>query len=165
MSREWRCHSAKVRDELGKSAAFSGWTSLPTTKMHGLPPTPRNLDILDCAWAHRLSQASPDATVASLVKDFWANPSQGVQRHPWTTGGGVLTPRSIWYSFEKDSCLDAVDFLRLQGLPTRVDTTTLSDSELRDLAGDGYPCPLIAMAFLALYYQPLAVWWSPGEAP
>ncbi len=160
MFREWRKHSGTVRDQLEISANFKGWSERSNVKLTGLPKPPRYVDVVDCAWAHRVSDSHPDATVRSLTENYWANPSQGIQRLPWTLKGGCLTPRACWYSFEKECCLDGSDYLRIQGLPTWTELNGLSDNEVRDLGGDVYPCPLIATALLSLYYQPWACWWK-----
>ncbi len=161
MFREWRKHSGPIRQEFNVSNTFQGWSTRAGVQLRGVPKTPRVIDTIDCAWAGRLFHSSPTDTVAALTHNFWVNTSQAVQRRPWSFDhAGVITPRSSWYSFAKDVALDGIDSLRVQGLPINIETTGLEDEKLCDLAGNGYSCPVIAAALLALYWQPWAVWWQ-----
>ena len=141
------------------SAAFNGWTGRADVKLDGVPQAPRVLDVLDCAWAHRLATHPRDATSAQLARGFWANPSQAVQRRPWGTPG-CLTSSAVWYSFEKDTALDAEDCLRIQGLPTRIQRHGLSEAEAKNLAGEAFSCPVATMFTAAWYYLPWGAWWE-----
>ncbi len=160
--KNWRKHSGDMRRSVGVSSEFAGWSQRPDKRLIGLPRLPRLVDVLDVAWGSRLMQAAPSETASSLAKDFWCNVSQAVQRTPWLFNGGCLTPQAVWYAFERDVVLDGRDFFAIQGLPKNVKTAGLSDSNLRDLGGDSYSCPVIATGVLALYFQPFAQWWPKG---
>ncbi len=96
---------------------------------------------------------------ADLQRGYWEM-SQAVQRKPWGQPG-TLTCKAVWYSFEREQTLDGVDSIRLQGLPQKISTVGLSDRCLRDLAGDGFPCPVVSTSTGAVYFLADAPWWRP----
>jgi hypothetical protein len=162
MFKEWRKHSGKVRSALGFSSSFSGWTDQQGTSLHGFPVSDRAYDVLDCAWASQLKKYPQTTPAAEMKRDFWANASQAVQRKPWGPER-TFTTRSVWYSFEKDTTLDGSDLLRLAGLPAQLDTSGLSDADLRDLAGESFSCPIITALCTSFYYLPWGKWWLQGS--
>jgi hypothetical protein len=117
------------------------------------------MDLLDCAWASRLSASSRTATTADLRKDFWSNCGQSHARKPFG-GTGAFTPKSIWYSFQCDLALDAIDACRLHGLPSDLVLNGIANHELYDLAGECYSLPIITMISTIFYYQPYGSWWK-----
>ena len=146
------------RAALGVLAAFAGWSKRRGVALHGVPRLERVIDVVDCAFASRIAVAPPTTSTQELIKGLWCNAAQGVGRSPWGDPG-TLTCKSLWYNFSEDQALDGVDYLRLQGLPKTCDITGLSNSELKDLAGEGYSCPVITSFLVACYYQPWAGWW------
>ena len=85
---KWKVASVKIRSKLGISASYNGWTgeNRPKgVKCWGVPPTERYHDILDCAWAARL-KAKGDQGVEACRRGFFANPSQSIDRQPWSEG-------------------------------------------------------------------------------
>ena len=101
---------------------------------------------------------------ADLQRGYWAKLSQAVQRTPWGQPG-TLTCKAVWYIFERVQTFDGVYSIRLQGLPQKISTVGLSDRCLRDLAGDGFPCPAISMFTGAIYFLADAPWCRPRLAP
>ncbi len=67
----------------------------------------------------------------------------------------------LWYSFEKDYLLSGWAHMKALGIPDDVDTTGLSEAELRCLAGEGFAAPCAALAASVFYFNPLAPWWRP----
>lgn len=156
--KEWRKHSGKIHSAMGVSSNFKGWTGRPDVTLNGVPRTARCMDVLDMAWAHRLSLADRLASSSDLKADFWANVAQAVQRRPWG-GPGTLTTNGVWYSFQRDTVLDGLDAMRLQGLPPS-GLAGLSNSQKKELAGEAFNVPCMASFVAALYLQPFAEWWQ-----
>ena len=153
--------AGKLRAGLEVSVEFDGWAA--DARLHGLPKNvPRVNDILNLNWATQLKDAPRTATRESLAKGFWGNPGQMLNRHPKGKHGGpgTMTSKSLWYSFEYDICPDGVDLLRVQGIPADVVVNGLSDTKLRELAGESYSCPIITLISMAWYHQPWGLWWK-----
>jgi hypothetical protein len=111
---EWGKHTAAVKEKIGISAAYKGWTSMPGTKLFALPKRDRVKSVLDVAWASRCKTSPAHSTKAALAENFWVDASQAVQRKPWSVGMRCLTTSMLAYSFEKDVCLSGYDMIRLQ---------------------------------------------------
>ena len=147
-----------MRAKLHVSDSWSGWTTRADVRLSGASKSPRAYDILDCAWAERLSVSPQSSTTQVLVRDLWANPGQSVHRKPWGQQG-CLTSRGEWFSFEFDRTLDALDTLRIQGFPRSLDLSGLSQAQIKDAAGEAFHCASISVFTAAWYYQPWGAWW------
>ncbi len=157
--KQWRKHSAKVRAMVQVSPQFDGWSSRQGIRLAGFPRSERCLDALNVAWAARLMSAtSKQVTSDELRQGYWVNVAQSVDRRPWG-GPGCLTTKGVWYSFERDFCLDGFDTLRLQGQPSDISAAGLGCGALKQLAGEAFFAPCIGNALLALYLSPYATWW------
>ena len=80
--RQWRAHAARARDRLGVSAGWCDWTQSSTFNKGNF--TERELDCIGTAWAARLASLPFGAPPSVAKKDWWVNPTQGVQRSPWS---------------------------------------------------------------------------------
>ena len=150
------------RKALGISPEFSDWTSDPAHKMRGIPRSARYLDAIDVAWGARLMSFPRGTPRATLLADYWVNPSQGIQRK--TFGGpGTLTTSGFWYNFQHDTCLDAYDMMRIHGFPSLVDCSGLSQHEARDLGGEAFCLPIVTAIIASLYFCPFCDWWFPSQ--
>ncbi len=141
------------------SPNYSGWTSLPGVTLSGLPALDRVKDVVDVAWGVRVKQFPAATTRKEMMKGWWCNASQAVQREPWCEGGGAVTTSSMWYSYERDCAFDALDGLRIHGMPSLLKLQGLSERELRDLAGEGFSVPISTVFCSAFYYLPWANLW------
>ncbi len=159
--REWRKHSGNMRTGCGVSAAFSGWTSRADVQLVGFPKNDRCLDLLDCAWACRIKQASRTTSSTELRKDFWVNAAQAVQRRPWGAPKTLISA-GCFYSYERDVCLDGLDMLALQGVPSSSSVAELGFRDTKDLAAEGFFLPSFGTVLGALYASPYASWWRSG---
>lgn len=160
--KEWRKHSGALRQKLSISAGFKGWTRDSGASLCGLPAIDRVIDCIDVAWASRMAQFPIGTPLKVMKKDFWCNPSQGVQRKPWGDKG-TIAGSGIWYSYEHDTTLDGIDFLRLHGFPDLVDMRGISDNEAKDLGGEAYSLPISTAFATAFYYLPWGSWWKQGS--
>ncbi len=149
---------------MGLSSTFSDWSK--TAELNGLPASERFRDCLDVCWGERLLSAPEATPKAELVQGLWANPSQGVQRRPWTLNNdrGTFTSGSLWYSFQHDTCLDGVDVLRIHGHPAMIETASISESKLKELGVQGFSVPIITVFTTAFYFLPWAPWWQTADA-
>lgn len=158
--KEWRKHSGLLRQKLGVSAGFKGWSrDAAGIQLVGLPTMDRVVDCIDVAWADRMAQFPPGTPMSTMRKDFWCNPSQGVQRKPWGDKG-TLTGSGIWYSYEHDTTLDGMDALHLHGLPDLMDMRGISDNETKDMGGEAYSVPISTLFASAFYFMPWGSWWN-----
>jgi hypothetical protein len=163
---QWTSHSAQVRAKLGISRDYDGWTrpgSLPGVVCRGVPRQPRMFDILNCAWAARLKSLGPGCGTDEARRNFFANPSQSVNRTPWSEGAKTLCSSSFVYSFELDSLLSGMDMMRLQGWSS-AKLHRFSDGTLRDLAGEGFSLPCAGAVLYAFFLNPHAPWWGGQDA-
>ena len=154
----WRQHSVATRAALGLPPKSTPWSS--GAQLRGLRgDRDRRVDLLDIAFSERRN-AAPYATEAELRSSFWANISQGVQRRPWGDLPPVLCRQSMVYSFEADAVLSGWGHLLLLGWPrSTAPRAQATDGDLRDLAGESYSVPIMAMLTYAVYCCPEMPWW------
>ena len=96
-----------------------------------------------------------NAEVKALVKSWWVNASQGVQRMPWSDSGpNHLLTSSQWYSFFLDRCLSGYDYLTFLGWGdlNSFDFGHLDSDQVKAMAGEG-----VHVACLGLCIQALVV--------
>jgi hypothetical protein len=129
-----------------------------------MPNLDRMHDCLNVCWGEALLAFPQGTPKATLVKGLWCNPSQAVQRRPWTREKGTLTTGSLWYSYERDTTLDGHDFMRLHGHPALIDVGPLTEKDLKELGGEGFSAPIVSVFVAALYYLPWADWWQQQES-
>jgi hypothetical protein len=156
--KEWRKHSGKMRTLYRVSPSFAGWTQRPNVKLLGFPRCERALDVLNVGWAARVMSAPTGATSNALTENYWVNVAQSVDRKPWG-GPGCLTSNGVWYTYERDFCLDGVDTLQLQGYPSDVAVAGLTSGVLKELAGEAFFAGCIGTALMSVYLSPYASWW------
>lgn len=157
--KQWRMHSGIIRQKVGISGGFQGWSKDSGARLVGLDLNARTVDCVDVACADRLHSFPSGTPKGVLTKDFWCNPSQGIQRKPWGDKG-TLTGNGMWYSYEHDTTLDGTDFLRLHGMPELMNLQALSHSEIKDLGGEAFSVPISTMFAASFYYLPWGSWWS-----
>eukprot|EP00959_Pyramimonas_sp_CCMP1952_P475295 9504103-Pyramimonas_sp.AAC.3 len=147
---------------------------MPGILLRGVPCRPNIHDILDCAWAARMSTMrknnrrkstdlgldAPADMVAAGRKGWFANISQSVARSPWKEGTGTMLTSSMLYSFEMDYVLSGSDMMRLQGWPAITDLSHFSSNQLRKLSGEGFSLPCIAAILYPFYLCPTMPWWQ-----
>jgi hypothetical protein len=157
---QWKKESGILRKKVGISEQFAGWTSQsPPPKLIGVQPLPRHLDKINVAYGARLMTFPNSATMAEVIDNFWTDLSPSLIRKPYGPPG-VIATNSQYYSFEKDAVLDARDAMSLLGLPRLLDTSGLSESQLKDLAGEGFSCQIATAISSLFYYQPYGPWWG-----
>ena len=164
---KWREHCVNMRSSLGMAAESSPWTSRP-----GLALAPKLRDsakeTVDIAWTWQLKQArnaaratgSKPPSVDEAAKDFFADISQSVLRKPW--GGEefpCITQTSEVYSFEHDGIVSPSQQMQLQGHSKQVKLCTLTEAQVRSLAGEGFSATCIGAVLHAAFLEPSAPWW------
>jgi hypothetical protein len=160
----WKKQSTAIRTAHNISLDNTGYTSLPGLKLTGVPKTQRARDILNINWALRLkATAGTPMSSAQLKSGFWKDLSQSLD---WGQGlasglGGTLCTGNLWYSFEQDAVVDGYDCLRLQGWPYAFcESTSLSNAEKKELAGEGYHLACFATVATGMYLCPFMPWWK-----
>ena len=158
--RQWRAHAARARDRLGVSAGWCDWTQSSTFNKGNF--TERELDCIDTAWAARLASLSFGAPPSVAKKDWWVNPTQGVQRSPWSDSVPTLCRDTVLYNYEHNVVLSGADHLRLQGFPpgqvSPCGSATADDAD-RDVAGEAFTLPCVTSVVYGFYLNPDAPWW------
>jgi hypothetical protein len=73
-----------MREQMMVSAKFAPWTSKPSVRLHGVPRNERYLDVIDMAWAWRLSKMSQSGLSEDEMKvGYFVDIHSAVQRCPW----------------------------------------------------------------------------------
>jgi hypothetical protein len=117
------------------------------------------------ACAEAQSKGLPIPSIDSMRAGLFCDLSQSVQRKPWSQGViRCLVQGSVLYSFEHDAVMRPEHHLRLQGMRSNFDISSLSDPEIRALAGEGFCLPCIATCIWALFLEPSADWWPRGRS-
>jgi hypothetical protein len=154
----WRAKSAIVRDALKLPPGSKPWTSRPEVKLRGVADSERQRDLLDVAWADSRNK-NPGLASSELCKILWANPSQGLQRRPWSWKPQTLTTSCELYSYEGDCVISGAGHMRAMGWPNNcVPIDEFSESDVRSLAGESYRVPIACIATNAFYLNPYAPW-------
>ncbi len=86
------------------------------------------------------------------LKDTIVDISQNHARRPLSSNGvaHTLTTSSKLYSFAQNRLLTGVEHLILQGYPFDLDPSTLSESDLRTVAGEGIALPCLGVLIMCL---------------
>jgi hypothetical protein len=163
--RSWKKESTAIRTQNDISLDYKGYTDLPGVRLVGVPKTQRAADILNICWALRLKSTKGTAMSSSKMKQgFWQDLSQSLTFGQGLAAGlgGTLCTGNLWYSFEKDTVVDGYDCLALQGWPQAFCANdTLSNSEKKELAGEGYHLACFATVATGMYLCPFMPWWKP----
>jgi hypothetical protein len=115
-----------------------------------VPPSKRMREALDIAWA-----AGPKTF------PLYIDLSQCISRKKWGSEGFCLTTTSLIYDFEMDQVWSPKAHLALQGHPvTDLSLEGFSQSDLKDLAGEGMFIPCVGMLMLAIFLNPHSPWWA-----
>ena len=133
--RSWQARSNVMRTQVKCPQGSRPWTS--RARLRGLPPRARVVDLVDVAYASRLASKPPGTRVADLTKNFFVDVSQGVERKPWRDGLMTIRKNTVAYSYERDCTLSGTANLLLLGWSARCCPDSLTESDLRHLAGNG----------------------------
>ena len=145
---EWKNQSRAMRDSLEAPAygtpGSDPWTA--TARLVGVPRSARVLDLIDiCYFFH-------DGDTAGLFLDY----TQALERRPWTRNKTRAwgTKTSV-YSFDNDAVMDSTATTAIHGLPSTFKHSTVSQSELRNLAGESVFLPNMATVILGFLQKPM----------
>jgi len=162
---KWKTHSAAMRAKHQIPASATPWTRRGGVQLTGCPSTARVRDLLDVIWAAAMKQSPRFTTSTTLRKGLWSDISQDIERQPMTLakrekGMPVFTTSSVMYSFEFDMTLSGTDHLVLLGHPpARMSRAAFSESQMRNLAGEGYSIPCASIITFLLFANPHGQWW------
>ena len=147
-----------MRSKHNLPSVSAPWTSREAVKLVGIPgnrASDRMLDVLNVMFSIARNQ-QPSVPTTELIKGMWANISQSVHRKPMTNGFcGSMARSSLMYSFEHDHLLSGRGAMLAMGHAAQ-SVSILSDSRIspaqwRDLAGEGYSVPILAVISIALF--------------
>ena len=149
-----------MRHFYGLPSDYCPWTTNPGVQLCGVRDDPRAREILDIGFAVAC-RAKPGFPFNEVAKGLWANPSQDIDRKPWSSSGPMGLATSIFlYSYEHDIGLSGFANLRIIGHPTGTSPMgVLAEDKLRNLAGECFSVPVIAMVIGSFAFNPSAPWW------
>ena len=125
-------------------------------------PSSRVLDLLDCAAMQCLSSKKMrlthlHAATAEVLVDVSQSHTRRPLSNPVTGVAHTLTTSSQLYSFKQERVLDGIEHLLLQGYPKDLRVPdSVSESDLRTMAGEGIALPCMSMVIWSL--QGFSVW-------
>ena len=148
--RKWRSKFKQILGEAGLESHNQAWTS---SKPVGHLPE-RMRESLDIAWCLSKKKAemegvSDDDLAAKLVIDL----SQCPSRQNYTQQLRSITTGSRFYSYGLQRTVHAYEHLSLLGIVPkgkRKPQEVFSSHELRELAGEAFPAPAVAVCMMAL---------------
>ena len=170
-STRWQSTHRALRQQKGITEQFLDWTK--HKKVSGVPRTARYLDVINYAshcYQLQLLQdkAREDPAVAGDVRalgDAWkhcpyvCDYTQSADRSPWTAGHvRSICANSSFYHFGMDRVLLPKEHLMLLGWSSSTDVSGLSQSAIRDLAGESMACPCVCAVMAAVALSLPGVW-------
>ena len=159
----WQKESRIFRQSLGLDVDAKPWTGRSKFQGTGLSKTSRVLDLLDCFAASRIAQHNgaqgkgfkiSEVALAKLMKNQYIDVSQSLNRHAHTNAFGInhaLTTSSVLYSYGLDRVLTGKEHMFLHGHPKDTFFSDMSQSVLRELAGEGMALPSLAAVIWCLF--------------
>ena len=154
-----------MRHNLEIPAASTPWTGRDDVTLAGLAESERQKDLLDIAFVTAQQRGPPGVPTKELIKNLWANPSQGVQRSPWGMRVHTMLQNSEVYSFEADCVLSGLSHLRLLGFPSNCcPVGCQTEHALRLLAGEAFTVPCASVALISTFLCPYAPWWPSSSS-
>ena len=160
----WRNQGSDYRESCNWPGDYAPLGSRPNI-VSAKALTPRAMDIVHLGWATRLrwnASQQPRLTEDELMKDFFSDFSQSLQRKPW--GNVSCLKRSSKYdSYEYDAVLRGEHHLRIQGFPKRLLLGDMPDSSLRDLAGESFAARSVGAVFWAFFVIRSMPWWQQAD--
>lgn len=172
---KWTVHSAQVRSKLKVPHDWNPWT--PNAELHCVPThNKRVMQMLDIGYIQVLKEAQRQAGLKRnpkpyrpdlLVKDFWCDVSQAVQRKPYGPLATLHT-NSWWYSYEHDILLPGLAHVAFHGFPSNMDwsdfgTEAQQNSAARHLMGESFSLPTASTVLMSLFLVRGAPWWEPTK--
>ena len=122
---------------------------------------PRCREIINEGWFQARGAASHGEDIADTARNLFINVSQNPDRIKAIRGLATFTRNSMYYSYQHDVCVSGHTHMRGLGWPRQLaDTCQFSDSQMRDLAGDGVSVPIYMIIEVAVYQNPHASWWQ-----
>ena len=153
---KWVSQSIRWKNKLGLPGDFNPFTPSKLFKGRGLNgTTKRTLDLIDCCVMDHCKRAKTTVaqcvpTMSEVLLDF----SQCHDRKPFSNDGvaRTLTTSTHLYYFGQDRVCIGLEHLLLQGYDKNVCLPeTMSESDLRRMAGEGIALPCLALLVWALF--------------
>ena len=142
----WKVHGAKIRDELGMPANACPWTTRADVNFGGYQMTERQRNLLDCAWGARRRQLPDTVSTEDMLKGWWCNVTQSVQRKPWSATPPTPCRQTRAYSFEHDVVVTGFAHMMFLGWPRIfASNSEFSSQDLHDLSGEAFSVPIAAL--------------------
>ena len=110
----------------------------------------RELDCIDIAWNYELSQSG--LTAEQLQQELIIDLSQSLSRASWSRNKvRAITTGSTYYVYSLDRIITGSEHFTLLGMPLPAEiASSISERQLREMAGEAFAAPVAAVAMLAL---------------
>jgi len=162
----WLSHSEAIRTRNSVPKGTRPWTTRRGISLVGVPATLRAHDVLDTVWSVAVKQAARSTPASDIRKSLFCDLSQDIKRQPLTAakrsrGLPSMVTGTVYYSFEEDTTISGRGNLQLLGHPPgRMSRQSFSESQLRDLAGEGFSVPHACLISFLLFSNPFGAWWD-----
>ncbi|CAE7266385.1 unnamed protein product [Symbiodinium sp. CCMP2592] len=146
----WKSQAVDLRNRMGCAMDYKPWTR-KQRHFQGLHMLPRPLEVVELA---AIAHVGPPpqkqhGRMRQLLRDVFVDVSQNPVRQPWTNKSMIspcLTTSTVLYCFERDRVVLPLELMCWQGHKADIIVpATMSQSSLRDLAGQGICLPCLAM--------------------
>jgi hypothetical protein len=142
----WLLNSAKMREAVGISFDYKPWTNNPGVVLAGVPQRKRFADCIDVGFVYlylksgfrldRGGKVQMNEDVADAMYSWWVDPTQGVQRKPWSNRDiGTNLSGSSWYNYGLDSVLTPSDKMAMMGWMDW-NQGSMTDKNINNLIGE-----------------------------
>ena len=155
---QWHGHGVSARAEIGLPEKRQPWNEISPVPCIGVSANDRVKDFMTVAfWQAHTKHA--DISLDGLPSLLWLNLCQGVQLKAFSFGGpGTWTRNGFWFHYGSKVVLSGECMLQLLGWPRACSSAMkFSDSDCRQLAGDGYILPICGAIGMLLFLKP----WRP----
>ena len=125
------------------------WTSSGACKGLGHPA--RSRDVVDLGY--QIHNAKLPSDMGGAPCEYVADISQDGSREPFSIKCRSLVSNSCLFFYPRDRTLIPKEHLMLLGWPSSVRTHSISQSGLRDLAGEAMAVPCISLASQAVIFS------------
>jgi len=154
----WRLESSHFRGRMDKATLeLPLWSML--NNLSGVVKTSRTVDIIDNYFMKVVQKEARDQNRTIKVKDFrklaeglLVDHSQAVSRNSSNYQVPALTTNSQLYSYSMDRAISPLEHFRVLQ-HSKMDFSNVSNSCIRDLAGDSMNMPTVTMVAMALIWN------------
>eukprot|EP00971_Amphidinium_carterae_P168378 3336210-Amphidinium_carterae.2 len=149
-SSNWATEHEKLKASWGIDDNVPKWSVSKQLRL--APATLRVRDLIDLAYAKFYKSLPSEQQIEDTLPacPFIVDVSQSLQRKPWSDRVRSMCSGSCFYVYSEDRCLVPKEHLMLLGWHSSVRTSSLTDTQIRDLSGESMGSACVCIAALAL---------------